>query len=486
MAWQHEALESRQAEIASLRAQYSDLQGRIAGLRDTADDIVANADIETTQDGQPDGGPVAAVRDNLTDLAAANRKLTQRIARVRAGVRGADARAEELAAERDRLRRQLANAEAALAKVTRQREEARQARADLGTELTAQRAHRQAEAAGRAHAEAHADRLTARLDMARDRVTALRDELKAVEARLTASRTRHQALLAERARLADNVRALEGRLGLSSGDGRNLMARVSAVAKALRDAQQDKRSLASTRNKLRKRVASLESELSKLRERDLGLFKHFAERTGSGLTRVRETVAMTGVDVDKLVRRVKTAHAGAKGGPLVKLDAPVNDPIAKHASRLSRKMRRMLALQEALGSMPLTAPVESYWISSYFGKRRDPYTDEWAMHEGLDLAADAGSAVKATAPGKVVFAGHRAGYGRMVKVDHGLGLVTVYGHLKEIRVQQGERVGHREKVGELGNTGRSTGPHVHYEVRMDGDPADPMKFLKAGKHVFKG
>jgi len=488
MAWQRDALESRESELAQLRARHSELRDELANLRDTADDIVAEA-AATAADGgaaADSGDAVAAVRDNLNELAAANQKLTQRIAQVRAGVRGADARADELAAERDRLRRQLADAESALAKVTRQREAARERRADLETELTAQRLRKQAEAAGRTHAEAHADRLSARLTTARDRVTALRDELTAVEERLTASRTRHQALLTERSRLAENVRDLEGRLGLPSGNDRDLMARVSAVAKALREAQADKRSLASTRNELRERVSALENKLATLRERDVGLFKHFTDRTSNGLSRVRETVAMTGVDVDKLVQRVKRERGTAKGGPFVAVNAPADDSVAKHASRLSRKMRRLLALQEALGAMPLTAPVESYWISSYFGKRRDPYTNDWAMHEGLDLAADAGSPVKATAPGKVLFAGRKSGYGRMVKVDHGLGLVTVYGHLKEVEVQEGARVGHRETVGKLGNTGRSTGPHIHYEVRVDGDAMDPMKFLKAGKHVFKG
>jgi len=488
VAWQREALEARQSELALIRERHSELREKLSGLRDTADEIVAEATAHGADRApvKDDADPVAAVRDDLTDLAAANQELTQRIARVRAGVRGADARAEELAAERDRLRRQLANAEAALAKAARQRESARQRGDQLETELNAQRIRKQAEAAGRTNAETHAERLTARLSMARERVTALRSELTEVEERLTASRTRHQALLTERSRLAENVRMLENRLGLASGGDRDLMARVSTVAKALRDAQEDKRSLADTRNQLRDRVKALQNKLASLRERNAGLFKHFTNRTSSGLSRVRETVAMTGVDVDKLVQRVKNERDGAKGGPLVAAKRPNDDSVAKQASRLSRKMRRLLALQEALGSMPLTAPVESYWISSYFGKRRDPYTEEWAMHEGLDLAADAGSDVKATAPGKVVYAGRKAGYGRMVKVDHGLGLVTIYGHLKAVGVDDGERIGNREAVGTLGNTGRSTGPHVHYEVRVNGEAMDPMKFLKAGKHVFKG
>ncbi len=149
-------------------------------------------------------------------------------------------------------------------------------------------------------------------------------------------------------------------------------------------------------------------------------------------------------------------------------------------------MQRLVALQAALGSMPLTAPVDSFWISSHFGKRKDPYNGRWAMHEGIDLAATAGSRVVATAPGKVVFAGTKSGYGRLVEIDHGFGLRTRYAHLRSIRVETGQRVEHRQTVGTLGSSGRSTGPHVHYEVLVEGEPMDPDDFLEAGKHVFKG
>jgi len=94
--------------------------------------------------------------------------------------------------------------------------------------------------------------------------------------------------------------------------------------------------------------------------------------------------------------------------------------------------------------------------------------------------------VLATAPGRVVFAGWSGGYGRMVEIDHGLGIHTRYAHLMQIDVEVGDTVDYRQDIGLLGSSGRSTGPHCHYEVRVDGRPYDPMNFLKAGKYMFKG
>jgi murein DD-endopeptidase MepM/ murein hydrolase activator NlpD len=148
-------------------------------------------------------------------------------------------------------------------------------------------------------------------------------------------------------------------------------------------------------------------------------------------------------------------------------------------------MQRLRILQDVLSQLPLTPPLDSYWVSSYFGKRRDPYNGRWAMHEGIDLAGQAGLKIRAGAPGRIVTAGWKGGYGQVVEIDHGYGITTLYGHLKSVTVNEGDQVKHRGEIGRLGNTGRSTGPHVHYEIQVDGKPVDPMNFLKAGRYVFK-
>ena len=136
--------------------------------------------------------------------------------------------------------------------------------------------------------------------------------------------------------------------------------------------------------------------------------------------------------------------------------------------------------------LPLTAPLESYRVTSGFGDRTDPFNGEPALHEGIDLIGPLRSPVLSTAPGRVVFAGRKGSYGRMVEIDHGLGIRTRYAHLQSIAVKVGDRVEFRQKLGVMGSSGRSSGAHVHYEVLVNGKPKNPMNFLKAGKNVLKG
>jgi murein DD-endopeptidase MepM/ murein hydrolase activator NlpD len=295
--------------------------------------------------------------------------------------------------------------------------------------------------------------------------------------------------LSERARLAEKVGRLEDALGATGrgqADSDNLGARISGLEKALLAAERRGDDLAQVRTALLAEIDDLTAKIEQLRARQSGLVAQLTERTRPGLAAIEKTIAMTGMDVDALVRRVQQSRRG-RGGPFVpaSLQLPGPEAARDQLARLDRQTRRLAALQTALGAMPLSAPVEAFWISSQFGKRKDPVNGRWAMHEGTDLAATAGSPVLATAPGRVTFAGRKSGYGRLVIVDHGFGLTTYYGHLRSIAVERGQRVGNRETVGALGSSGRSTGPHVHYEVRVDGSPLDPENFLKAGKHVFK-
>jgi murein DD-endopeptidase MepM/ murein hydrolase activator NlpD len=125
-------------------------------------------------------------------------------------------------------------------------------------------------------------------------------------------------------------------------------------------------------------------------------------------------------------------------------------------------------------------------FTSGFGVRSDPFLGRAAMHTGLDFRAQMGDPVRVTANGKVVSAGWSGGYGRMVEVDHGNGLATRYGHLSEINVKLGQQVRIGEVIGEVGSTGRSTGPHLHYETRIEGEAVDPQKFLRAGVRLSAG
>lgn len=146
--------------------------------------------------------------------------------------------------------------------------------------------------------------------------------------------------------------------------------------------------------------------------------------------------------------------------------------LSQQISNLSSAWLREL---EIMRSLPIQTPiVEEHRLSSGFGTRRDPFTGEPSRHEGLDFVAPMGTPIVATGPGRVVLAQYFGPYGRTVDVDHGRGFTTRYAHMRQINVSIGDKVAAGDKLGELGSTGRSTGPHLHYEVRFQGRPINPV------------
>ena len=173
--------------------------------------------------------------------------------------------------------------------------------------------------------------------------------------------------------------------------------------------------------------------------------------------------------------------AGGEGGPFVAV--PPERLFDASFQELDRALTELQLLKQKTTRLPLAAPVESRLISSAFGVRSDPFLGESAMHTGIDFVAASGSAVEATAAGTVTQAAANGGYGNMVEIDHGGGMVTRYGHMSSIAVSVGDKVTAGQIVGRVGTTGRSTGPHLHYEVRRDGNPIDPSRFLRAGRKL---
>ena len=141
------------------------------------------------------------------------------------------------------------------------------------------------------------------------------------------------------------------------------------------------------------------------------------------------------------------------------------------------------AVKALAREMPIHNPVPGRPVSSSFGVRRDPIIRRPAMHAGIDFRAPSGTDIRSAGAGTVVKSGWNGGYGRMVEIDHGNGLTTRYAHMSKLRVKKGQTVETGDVVGEVGSSGRSTGPHLHYEVRRNGDAIDPLRFLKAGKKV---
>ena len=197
-----------------------------------------------------------------------------------------------------------------------------------------------------------------------------------------------------------------------------------------------------------------------------------AERSAS---RDSAIVAETGLDPSKLS---PPRGEGGVGGPYIPADIDANDTALTRAARDVATAERLRALMSFLPlRMPLTGDPS---VTSTFGYRADPFLGRLALHPGVDLAEPFGAEIHAAAAGRVVHAGPAGGYGIMVEIDHGNGLASRYAHMSEALVEEGEAVDKGAVLGRLGSTGRSTGPHLHYEVRVDGEPVDPERYLRAG------
>ncbi|MFO1247903.1 MAG: peptidoglycan DD-metalloendopeptidase family protein [Alphaproteobacteria bacterium] len=210
---------------------------------------------------------------------------------------------------------------------------------------------------------------------------------------------------------------------------------------------------------------------------------------GQGVGSLRNVMRRTGINPDAFARKI--ASNEGVGGPEVSLDQVkiegISDPGFTNAYlHASAVLNQLNGLSAAMDHVPLAMPVSTaaFDKSSGFGARVDPFTGRYAFHPGIDFAGPWGSVVHATAPGTVVFAGNKGGYGNMVEIDHGYGIHTRYGHLSTISVRVGTRLGKGGGLGRVGSTGRSTGPHVHYEVWYDDVVKNPNNFIEAGRHVL--
>jgi murein DD-endopeptidase MepM/ murein hydrolase activator NlpD len=189
---------------------------------------------------------------------------------------------------------------------------------------------------------------------------------------------------------------------------------------------------------------------------------------------ISEALASAGLTID-------VDYGKDVGGPLIPLDK--STVFDTRVRELDAALRMLYEVKDQARSLPISNPAPGRPISSSFGVRRDPILGSAALHAGMDFRTGMGAAIRSTASGTVVSAGWNGGYGRMVEVDHGNGFTTRYAHMSEIDVSAGDRIERGTVVGKSGNSGRSTGPHLHYEVRRNGTALDPLRFIKAGKTV---
>ena len=210
--------------------------------------------------------------------------------------------------------------------------------------------------------------------------------------------------------------------------------------------------------------------LAEIEARQLAFVENLTRYADWRAARAEDALRQLNLDPQAMGRITRAEVEAAMGGPLQLLATSADGSVDPRFERLGMSLARMNALEEALDGVPQVVPATVRRITSSFGYRRDPFTRRGAMHNGIDFKGPYGSGIYAAARGEVTFAGWKGGYGRTVEISHGNGLMTRYAHLSRIDVAVGQMLEAGETLGGLGSSGRSTGPHLHFEVRINGRP----------------
>lgn len=251
----------------------------------------------------------------------------------------------------------------------------------------------------------------------------------------------------------------------------------------LRDALLQRDRAVSERNKLLDKIEVLEDNIQRLEMAEMEILNRVGRLSDKEMSKIKEAISAINKSIKKQNKYFNPLANSKKdsAGGAYEPDIP-----AVKNNELNKKMQDVFAQVDDLGyyrevmkSVPIGKPVWSYWLSSSFGHRSDPFNKKSARHKGVDLASNKGNKVKTMAQGKVTRSGWNGGYGNMIEIDHGNGFKTRYAHLNKSYVKKGEYVKLGDTIGEVGSTGRSTGPHLHYEVIYNGTQVDPMAFIKA-------
>jgi murein DD-endopeptidase MepM/ murein hydrolase activator NlpD len=234
---------------------------------------------------------------------------------------------------------------------------------------------------------------------------------------------------------------------------------------------------------LEERLQAVRGSLEVVQARHARAVSRMEASVASAYTSLRAVISDVGLDPDRLAM---TPRPGATGGPFIPASLNPNaGPVEAGLARIGPRIAAIEALRQVTVALPLRRPMgPEAEQTSAFGHRLDPFTRGIAMHSGIDFRAETGTPVRAGGAGRVILADYSGGYGNMVEIDHGHGVTTRYAHLSRILVADGQQVAAGAIVGHVGSTGRSTGPHLHYETRIEGDAVDPQRFLRAGQRFL--
>ena len=223
--------------------------------------------------------------------------------------------------------------------------------------------------------------------------------------------------------------------------------------------------------------------LARIEARQLAFIEGLTRAADRRSATVEAKLARLGLNPKAVLARLD--DRSAQGGPFIPLATSADGSIDPRFQRFGLSLARMEALERSLAALPQVLPASLEYISSGFGYRPDPFTGGPDFHPGLDFKGPVGAPIYAAAAGKVTFVGQRSGYGNVVEIDHGHGLLTRYAHMSGFRTRPGVSVGAGAMIGVIGSTGRSTGPHLHFEVRINDRPVNPRPFLEAVPNVLQ-
>ena len=293
--------------------------------------------------------------------------------------------------------------------------------------------------------------------------------------------------------------ALSSQTGVTQSDAGRIHdteVTLDLVTSALSDIARERDTMDAEVAKAEAATADLARRKAELEARNAVIFAKLEEALTISVEPLDKMFRDAGLNPDQLLDAVRSGYSG-QGGPQ---SGPQNGPLSPislstmglsgspdetRANAILAGLDNLNLYRIAAFRVPLGLPVHTaVRFTSGFGPRNDPINGAGRLHEGQDMAGDYGSPIYATADGTVTYAGWEGAYGRLVKIQHAFGIETRYGHLSQIRVDVGQKVSRGDRIGDMGNSGRSTGTHVHYEVRLSGSAVNPMTFIRAANNVF--
>ncbi len=315
----------------------------------------------------------------------------------------------------------------------------------------------------------------------------LQKNLKTVKTQLATTEQQREMIIASRETLKGEVSGLESKLRSLSSRRLALKENVDTLESDLQAALTERNNAFFKGNQMRRKIKELGVRFTNLQENEQDAVQSLTESAQANIDNMEKVVKMAGLNITRLLKADGVIPRN-QGGPFieVKPDKLPGGELRASLANLELRLAHSQSLQGLMKKIPLTSPLNYYRINSSYGKRLDPINKKWSSHYGLDLGAPKNARIYNAAPGVVVYAGWKGKYGKFIEIDHGAGIKTRYGHLNKILVKKGQKIKFRTKIALVGNTGRSTGPHLHYEVLFKGRAKNPMKFIKAGRYVYKG